>query len=133
MGVAMAVAIADLPGHLNGNLDGDALADFPGDLLGDLVAFLNRHALALLIVSIAVALLLVSDVARRLVDGLIDGVAGLLVLGLVFCVVDGVTLGLVLEAGTMATGGLRSSGREADNGEDDKDCRIHVAVEMSNG
>ena len=42
-------------------------------------------------------------------------------------------LGLVLEAGTVTTGGLGSGGGEADNGEDDEDCRIHVAVEMSNG
>ena len=39
-------------------------------------------------------------------------------------------LGLVLEAGTVARR-LRSSGGEADDGEDDEDCRIHVAVEMS--
>ena len=87
--------VADLPGHLDGDLDRDVLAALPGDLFGDLVALLNRHALALLVISVAVALLLVRDVARRLVDGLVDGVAGLLVLGLVVGVVDGVTLLLV--------------------------------------
>ena len=87
--------VADLPGHLDGDLDRDVLAALPGDLFGDLVALLNRHALALLIVSIAVALLLVSDVARRLIDGIVVGLAGLLVLGLVGGVVDRVALLLV--------------------------------------
>merc|ERR1712154_633066 len=119
VGVAMAVAIA----LLHGNLD--------GDLLGDLVALLNRHALALLVISVAVALLLVSDVARRLIDGIVVGLAGLLVLGLVGgvvdrvalllvdglvgCLVGGVALGVRLVAVAVAAVRLRSSGRKADN------------------
>ena len=33
----------------------------------------------------------------------------------------------------VAVAAVRVSGRKADNGKDDEDCRIHVAVEMSNG
>ena len=42
--------------------------------------------------------------------------------------VGGVALGMGLVAVSVATIGMRSGGREADNSKDDEDCRIHVVT-----
>ena len=131
--------ITDLPGHLDGNLNWDILAALLGDLLGHLVALLDRHTLALLVVSVSVALLLVGRLAGRLVDG----VALLLVFGLIVsvincvtllfvdCFVDGLVGGFALLF-AITTIRMRSSGAEAKEGKNDEDCRLHVVSRTRN-